>query len=141
MWVGGVGLAEVDVVGVGVAFAVVELLHQARGGVAQVQGDGIVARGAHVLGNGGVGGVERVALGRGGEVDDGLGEGEAAFGHADEVDRLLRGDADEQRLRIGHADVFAGEADQAAHDVERVFARFEHAREPVERGVGVGAAQ
>ena len=94
---------------------------------------------ARVLGNGAVGGVERVALGRGGEVDDGLREGEVAFGHADEVDALAGGDGDAQRLRVGEADVLGGEADQAPRDVERILAGFEHAREPVERGVRVAS--
>ncbi len=46
-----------------------------------------------------------------------------------------------QRLRVGEADILGGEADQAAGDVAGVLAAGEHAGEPVERRVRVGAAQ
>ena len=49
--------------------------------------------------------------------------------------------ADNQRLRVGHAHVFAGKANQPPHDIERVFTCLQHARQPVEAGVGVGATQ
>ena len=84
--------------------------------------------------------VDRVALRRGGEVDDELGEGQGALGQADEVDGLLRGHGQDQRLRVGEAHVLGGEAHQPARDVERVLAGLEHAREPVEPGVGVRVA-
>ena len=45
-----------------------------------------------------------------------------------------------QRLRIGVADVLAGEDHHPARDEARVLAGLEHARQPVERGVGVAAA-
>ena len=75
------------------------------------------------------------------EVDGGLRERERALWHADEMHRLLRRHADDERLRIGHAHVLAGETDEPPHDVERVLARLQHAPQPVESGVGIGAAQ
>ena len=54
---------------------------------------------------------------------------------------LLAGDGDDQRLRVGEADVLGGEDDHAPHDEQRVLAGLDHAGQPVERGVGVGAAQ
>ena len=61
-----------------------------------------------------VGGVDRVALGRGRQVDGRLRERGVALGHADEMRSVLRRDRDGQRLRIGVADVFRCEADRAA---------------------------
>ena len=58
----------------------------------------------------------------------------------DLVARVPDGVGEQQRVRVGEADVLAREADAAARDVERVLAALEHAREPVDRGVGVGVA-
>lgn len=44
-------------------------------------------------------------------------------------------------VKVGEADIFAGEAQQAAGDVARVFAARQHPREPIQRGIAVGAAQ
>ena len=75
-----VGDAAFDIVGVLVALAVVEGLHQLGRGVAQVERDGLGGGGFDVGGDGAIGSVDGVRLGREGEVDDGLGEGEFAFG-------------------------------------------------------------
>ncbi len=63
-----------------------------------------------------------------------------SLGRAEKIERVHRGESDCKRGRIGEADIFAGHAHQAAREVERVFAGFEHAREPVESGVGIGIA-
>ena len=47
---------------------------------------------------------------------------------------------DRERLRVGQADVFGGQDDDAAGDKHRVLAGLKHACEPVNGGVGVGAA-
>jgi hypothetical protein len=85
-----------------------------------------------------VGGVRLRARG---EERRGLRERDAALGQPDEVHGVLRRDGDLQRLRLGVADVLGGEDDHAARDEERVLARLEHAHHPVDRGVGVAAAQ
>ena len=89
-------------------------------------------------------GVERVvgfaALCRAAHVNGGVGERDAGFGHADEFDRLLRGDGDEQPVRISQADVFAGGNDEAPRDETRVLAGMQHFREPVDRGFFVRSA-
>src|SRR5579859_1971826 len=54
---------------------------------------------------------------------------------------LLRCYTDKQRLGICHANIFGSKTNQAAHDIERVFSRFDHTTKPVEAGVRVGAAQ
>ena len=87
------------------------------------------------------GDVGGVRFGRGGEVEHGLGDRELALGRAEALVDVPGGERLRQRLRVGHADVLGGEADQAAGDEERVLAAGEHAREPVEGRVGVGAAQ
>ncbi len=46
----------------------------------------------------------------------------------------------DKRVRIGQADVFDRHAHHAARDVERIFSGFEHAPQPVERGVGIAVA-
>jgi hypothetical protein len=46
----------------------------------------------------------------------------------------------DQRLGIGVADVLRREPHQSARDVERILAGFEHARHPVDRGVGIAVA-
>ncbi len=86
------------------------------------------------------GDVDRVAPGRGREIDHELGEGEGSFGKADEMNRLLRGHGQGQRMRVGEAHVLGGEAHEAAGDVERVLAALDHAGQPVQGGVGVGIA-
>ena len=52
------------------------------------------------------------------------------------LDRLRRRDRDEQRLRVGVADVLGGEHDHAPGDEARVLAAFEHHREVVDGRVG-----
>ena len=126
--------------GVAVAAPVAELAHQPRGGVAQVQRHlqrAVAARVLHRLAEGHVG---RVALGHAGEVDHGLGDGELALGAAEALVGLPGVEGDAQRTRVGVADVLARHAHHAPGDVEGVAAAVEHAREPVQGRVRVGAA-
>ena len=67
-------------------------------------------------------------------------EVERGLGQPDVLDRAGRGVGDEERLRIGEPDVLAREDHEPARDEARVLARLEHAREPVEARVGIGAA-
>ena len=73
-------------------------------------------------------------------MDDGLGEVELRLGQADVLERVGGRHRDHERLRVGLADVLAGQDDQAADDEAGVLPGLEHAGEPVEAGVGVGAA-
>ena len=91
-----VGDAAFDVVRVLVVLAVVEVLHEAGGRVAQVQRDGLGGGVFDIAQDGAVGGVEGVRLGREGEIDDGLREREIAFGRAEEIDGVAGG---QQRCR------------------------------------------
>ncbi len=102
--------------------------------------DGLLAGVFNVSHDLAVGRVDRVRFGREREVDDGFSECEVAFGGAEEVDHVARGEAEVQSFGRGEADVFDGHADNAARDVERILTGFDHAAEPVEGGVGVGVA-
>ena len=85
-------------------------------------------------------GRDRVRLGRVGQVDHRVREVELRLGHAHELDRARRGIGDDEPVRVGHADVLRREDHEPPRDEARVLARGEHAREPVEAGVDVGAA-
>ncbi len=65
---------------------------------------------------------------------------DGALGHAELVARIVCGVREEERGRVRETDVFGGESDESARDVERVLAALEHAREPVDGGVRVAAA-
>ena len=123
-----------------IALAVANVFHEASDGVAEVEGNRVGLSFLDVFEDGAVAGVERVGFGRERKIDGGLREREIAFGRAEEVESLFCGESDGESVGFGQADVFAGHAHHAAREIERVFAGFEHAREPVERGVGVGIA-
>ena len=84
--------------------------------------------------------IDGIALRRDRHVDRGLRQRGVPFRHAHEVHRVLCGDRDRQRLRIRVADVLRRESHQPARDVERILAGFEHARQPVDGGVGIAVA-
>ena len=63
-----------------------------------------------------------------------------ASGRPDELDGAGGGIGDHERLGIGEPDVLGREDHEPARDEPGVLARFEHAGEPVEAGVDVGAA-
>ena len=71
------------VVGIEVAVVVAKLRHEFCGRIAQGEGHGQVARGAHELERLVDALVGRVALRRRSEVDGGFGEGNASFGPSD----------------------------------------------------------
>ena len=136
---GGVGLRFVVGVAVVCALAFV-FVHSGRG-IAQVQRHGVGGVRADV----GKGGFHRFVAGvafRGeGEVGDGLGEGEVAFGGAEAFVGLVGVQGEVERVRVGIADVFAGDAQHPPRDNQRVGAAVHHAREPVHGAVRIGAAQ
>ncbi len=69
-----------------------------------------------------------------------LGEVQRALRQAHPVDRAGRRVGDQQRLRIGVADVLGGEDDHPTGDEARVLAPLQHHRQVVEGGIDVGAA-
>ena len=95
---------------------------------------------AHVRGRFLDGDVARVRLRREREVDRRLREIEPRLRQPDVLDRLCGGDGDDERLRIGIADVLGGEHDHPPRDEARVLAALEHRGEVEDRCVGVGSA-
>ena len=79
-------------------------------------------------------------LGASREVDDRVREVELASGIPTNSTARAAASATSERRRIGQADVLGREDHEAAGDVARVLTGFEHPREPVEPGVGIGAA-
>ncbi len=71
----------------------------------------------------------------------GLCQGVLGFGQPDPVERLGRRDGHRERPRIGVPDVLGRRDDQAPGDELGVLAGRDHRRQPVQRGVGVVAAQ
>ena len=65
---------------------------------------------------------------------------DAALRHAEEMARLIGRDADLQRAAVGEAHVLAGEAHDAPRNIQRILARLQHARQPVDCGVRIAVA-
>ena len=86
-------------------------------------------------------GIDRVRFGRRAEIDDHLGDRQFALRRAETFVSFPAGQRLGQRVRIGHADILGGEADQAAGDVAGVFAAGQHAREPIQRRIGIRTTQ
>src|SRR5258708_497051 len=63
-----------------------------------------------------------------------------AFGCAEKVESVARGESYSKSAGFSETNVFAGHAHEAAREVERIFAGFQHAGEPIESGVGIGVA-
>ena len=82
-----------------------------------------------------------VRFGRGGAIEAGLDDRQFALGAAEELVGVLGGEALDQRLRIGEADVLDRGAHQAAQHEQRLLARDQHPRQVIQRGLRVRAAQ
>ncbi len=65
----------------------------------------------------------------------GLGQVELGLGEADVLERVGGRGRHDERLRVGHADVLAGEDDHPPGDEPGVLAGLQHAAEPVDGGV------
>ena len=126
--------------GVAIALAVAELLHQPRWRVA----DGERHRARAILGDKrarlAIGDIDGVALGRTGQIDHRFGQRELALRRAEPLVGFHRIERKAQRPRISQSDILSGHADHASADVKRVGAAVEHAAQPVQRGIGVAAA-
>ena len=81
-----------------------------------------------------------VRLWRQGHVLDSLRKVDPTLGKTNDLGRLERGLGDEKRLRVRVANVLRGEDEDAARDELDVLARVDHARQPVERSVGIASA-
>ena len=79
---GHIGELVVEIVRVLVAFAIANVFHQAGDSIAEVKGNGIGFGFVDIFENLAVGGVHGVGFGGEGKIDQGLCEGEVAFGCA-----------------------------------------------------------
>ena len=126
---------------IAVVAAVAKRVHQLGGGVQDMlrrhQRAGVARRAGGRLMRP-IGGVR---LGRGGQIDDQLGDRQIPFRRAQALIGLPTGDRLANRLRIGKANILNRETGQAAQDIARVLAARQHAVEPIEPRVGVRAAQ
>ncbi len=129
-----------EIVAVEVVFAVTGGFSGGAVGIAEEEGDALDGFGFDFAFRGSEGGGGGIAFGGGRHVDRGVGEGEFAFGEADEIAGLVGGDGEREGEGIGEADVFGGEDDEAAGEETGVFSAGEHFCQPIEGGVGVGAA-
>ena len=75
------------------------------------------------------------------QIDRRLRKRKQTFGQADELNDVGGGRGLDHRLRIGEADVFGSENAETPRDEDRIGAAFDHARQPVKRGVHIGIAQ
>jgi hypothetical protein len=73
-------------------------------------------------------------------VSRGMCQRNSSFGHADKFHRLLRRDRKLLRFRIGEANVFACENDDAPCDEPEILASMQHFCEPVHRAFLIGIA-
>ena len=78
-----------------------------------------------------------IALRRRGEVDRRLRQVELSFRQPDVLDRLGGSNSDEQRHRVGHADVLARQDHHPAGDEPGVLAGLQHPGQPVHSSIGI----
>src|SRR6266851_4784275 len=82
--------------------------------------------------------IDRIRLRSQRQIDHGLRQRQTTLRLPEKVHRILRGEAEIQRLRSRQSDVFHRHAHDPARAVHRVFASLEHPAQPIERRIGVG---
>ena len=130
-----------DLVGIAIAVAVSQIIHQTRWGIADPQRNRQGSKLMNHRGRTAIRRVDRVRFRAHREVDDQLGEGEVPLRRPDEGVGRGRRVGMVQRRWIGESDVFRRESDEAAGDVPGIFPGLDHPREPVERCVWVASAE
>ena len=127
-------------VGVLIAFAMSQALRAGIVCIAQVLWHRESAARTHIIQSG----VDRsnhcVALVSCGDIKSSFGNGNARFGPADELGRLMSRIRENQSTRICQTDVLSGANDDSPRNKARVFTGFNHLCEPVKCGVGITAA-
>ena len=109
------------------------------GALRRCSGTGSAAAAADIAAHGDVGGVNGVRFGGQREINDCLCQGQLAFGVSEEVHHLSPR-AKILMLRERQVDVLDGHANDSAGAVHGVFASFQHAAKPIQRGIGVAVA-
>ena len=70
--------------------------------------------------------IERIAFGRHGKIDDGLGQGEIPFGRTHKTIGVHGSECKCERSRVRQPHVFRCEPHHSARDIERILSRFKH---------------
>src|SRR5258708_5329662 len=81
----------IEIVGVFVPLAIADVFHETRDGIADVERHGLCLGFVNVIDDLAVGSVNGVGFWREREIDGGLGEGQVAFGGAEEIESIFRG--------------------------------------------------
>ena len=116
-------------------------LHPAVGRIPEVAGHGQRAVPEHLLHRRRVASADGVRLRRHGQQHGGLGEGVLRLGQPDVVQRLGGRHRHLERPRVRVAHVLGRGDDQPPGDEPRVLAGRDHRAQPVQRGVGIVAAE
>ena len=72
--------------------------------------------------------------------DSAFRQDDPAFGPSDFVEGIESGIGQQQGIRIGESDIFGGKYHEPAGYERRVLPAGHHARQPVDGGIGIGAA-
>jgi len=129
------------VVRVAVTLPIAQAAHESGDRVAQMERHRIRARALDVGHERAVRALDRVRLRRKCQVHRRLGERVVALRHPDEMHGLLCRGREDERLRVGKADILSSEDHQATGDEHRILARVDHPDQPVERTIRVGPAK
>ena len=127
------------VVGIFVSVGVIEIFHELGGRIADGQGDRLVAGEFHLRQSLFQGHVGSVALGRGGQVDGGLRQGNPAFRHPYLGHHLKTGIGQQQGIGIGQSHVFGCAQAKATGNEKRVFATVNHPGQVVDGRIGIAS--
>ena len=129
-----------EVVRILIAIVIPQLLHQFCRRITDGQRHRLVACAPHEFKGSVHTEIGTVALRRGGQIDRRLCQWDAAFGPADLHHGVEGGIGQQQGVGIGQSDILCGTDHETAGDELRVFPTLDHACQPVERSVGVRAA-
>ncbi len=118
-----------------IGLAIIELAHEPGRCIAEMQGHLQTARGLGIGAGGLIGQIDGIALGRAGQINQGLRHGQFAFGTAETFLHRPGVEGQFQAARVGVADVLAGDADDAPRQIEGIDPAIQHAAEPVQRRI------
>ena len=85
-------------------------------------------------------GLARVGLRRQAHIERSLSQVDATLGIANDLGRFKCGMCHQKRLRVGVANILGSLNHNAASDKLGILPCIDHAREPIDRGIGVAAA-
>ena len=105
------------IMGVLIAFSIVQFLHQAGRRIADDQGNRLCQLGQGILFGGFIGCISGVGFGCQGEIHNCLGQVDRTFRHADEMTGLIGGNSKFQCFGIGKAHILTGKPGYPAGNI------------------------